>query len=61
MLCTLVAEPFDNPNLVAEIAFGEWTQNGLLRQRHFEGLRPDKTPRDCRRELPRSASATHKK
>jgi bifunctional non-homologous end joining protein LigD len=41
------------PRLVAEIAFGEWTQNGLLRQPRFEGLRPDKAPRDCRRERPR--------
>jgi bifunctional non-homologous end joining protein LigD len=29
------------PELVAEIAFAEWTQNGLLRQPRFEGLRPD--------------------
>jgi len=40
------------PELVAEIAFGEWTQNGLLRQPRFEGLRPDKSPRECRRERP---------
>ncbi len=42
------------PVLVAEIAFGEWTQNGRLRQPRFEGLRPDKKPRDCRRERPRA-------
>jgi bifunctional non-homologous end joining protein LigD len=41
------------PRLVAEIAFGEWTQNGLLRQPRFEGLRLDKGPRQCRRERPR--------
>jgi bifunctional non-homologous end joining protein LigD len=41
------------PRLVAEIAFAEWTQNGLLRQPRFEGLRLDKSPRDCRRETPR--------
>jgi bifunctional non-homologous end joining protein LigD len=45
------------PALVAEIAFAEWTQNGLLRQPRFEGLRSDKAPRDCRRERPRSAAA----
>ncbi len=42
------------PQLVAEIAFGEWTQNGLLRQPRFEGLRTDKRPRECRRERPKS-------
>src|SRR5262249_5625280 len=29
------------PELVVEIAFGEWTQNGLLRQPRFQGLRMD--------------------
>jgi bifunctional non-homologous end joining protein LigD len=43
------------PELVAEIAFGEWTQNGLLRQPRFEGLRTDKAPRECRRERPETA------
>jgi bifunctional non-homologous end joining protein LigD len=42
------------PQLVAEIAFGEWTQNGMLRQPRFEGLRTDKTPRECRRERPKT-------
>ncbi len=41
------------PELVAEIAFAEWTQNGLLRQPRFEGIRTDKRPQDCRRERPR--------
>jgi bifunctional non-homologous end joining protein LigD len=40
------------PQLVAEIAFGEWTQHGRLRQPRFEGLRMDKTPHECRRERP---------
>ena len=40
------------PQLVAEVAFGEWTHNGLLRQPRFEGLRPDKDARECRREEP---------
>lgn len=44
------------PALVAEIAFGEWTQNGLLRQPRFEGLRPDKKPKECRRERPKAAA-----
>ena len=40
------------PSLVAEVAFAEWTQHGLLRQPRFEGLRPDKKPQECRRETP---------
>ena len=40
------------PHLVAQIAFAEWTQNGLLRQPRYEGLRIDKKPRDVRRERP---------
>ena len=40
------------PQLVAEIAFGEWTQHGLLRQPRFAGLRTDKKPHECRRERP---------
>jgi bifunctional non-homologous end joining protein LigD len=45
------------PRLVAEVAFGEWTQNGLLRQPRFEGLRPDKKPREFRRERPAAGKA----
>ncbi len=45
------------PRLVAEIGFAEWTQNGLLRQPRFEGLRPDKKPHDCHRERPKSVAA----
>jgi bifunctional non-homologous end joining protein LigD len=45
------------PQLVAEIAFSEWTQHGLLRQPRFEGLRPDKKPRECHREWPETVNA----
>jgi bifunctional non-homologous end joining protein LigD len=45
------------PKLVAEIAFAEWTQNDLLRQPRYEGLRPDKSAKECRRERPKPASA----
>jgi bifunctional non-homologous end joining protein LigD len=48
------------PRLVAEIAFAEWTQNGLLRQPRYEGLRPDKKASECRRERPASAAAVRK-
>jgi bifunctional non-homologous end joining protein LigD len=38
------------PELVAEIAFSEWTNEGILRQPSFLGLREDKDPREVRRE-----------
>lgn len=38
------------PELVAEIKFAEWTEENLLRQASFKGLRTDKDPRDIRRE-----------
>jgi bifunctional non-homologous end joining protein LigD len=49
------------PRLVAEIAFAEWTQNGLLRQPRYEGLRPDKKASECRRERPAPTAAVRKK
>lgn len=38
------------PELVAEIKFAEWTQDNLLRQASFKGLRVDKDPREIKRE-----------
>ncbi len=38
------------PTLVAQIRFAEWTQEGLLRQPVFIGLRKDKRAGDVRRE-----------
>jgi bifunctional non-homologous end joining protein LigD len=38
------------PELVAQIAFAEWTGAGRLRQPRFLGLRDDKRPRDVVRE-----------
>jgi bifunctional non-homologous end joining protein LigD len=40
------------PKLVAEIKFAEWTDEGLLRQPVFLGLRDDKNPKDVVRERP---------
>ncbi|MDQ6858130.1 MAG: non-homologous end-joining DNA ligase [Chloroflexota bacterium] len=36
------------PRLVAQIAFAEWTADRKLRQPVFQGLRRDKSPRECR-------------
>jgi bifunctional non-homologous end joining protein LigD len=38
------------PDLVAQVAFAEWTRDGRLRQPRFLGLRDDKRPRDVVRE-----------
>ena len=35
------------PELVAQIAYAEWTADGKLRQPAFLGLRDDKRPREC--------------
>jgi bifunctional non-homologous end joining protein LigD len=42
------------PELVAEIAFAEWTTDGRLRQPRFLGLRDDKDPAEVTRERPGS-------
>src|SRR2546428_13214998 len=41
------------PELVAQIGFAEWTNDGRLRQARFEGLRDDKHPAEVVRERPR--------
>jgi DNA ligase D-like protein (predicted ligase) len=41
------------PELVAEVAFTEWTGDGRLRHPSFQGLRPDKAAAEVRRETPR--------
>ena len=43
------------PELVAQIAFAEWTGAGRLRQPRFLGLREDKRPSDVVRERPAPA------
>jgi DNA ligase D-like protein (predicted ligase) len=40
------------PDMVAEVAFTEWTGDGRLRHPSFQGLRPDKEAADVRRETP---------
>ena len=41
-----------DPKLVCEIAFTEWTEEGILRHPVFQGLREDKNPNDVVREDP---------
>ena len=41
------------PELVAQIGFAEWTNDGRLRQPRFLGLRDDKRPGEVVRERPR--------
>jgi bifunctional non-homologous end joining protein LigD len=40
------------PELVAELAFAEWTRDGKLRQPRYQGLRDDKPAREVVRETP---------
>lgn len=40
------------PELVGEVAFSEWTNDGRLRHPSFQGLRADKRARDVVRERP---------
>ncbi|HET6975433.1 MAG TPA: non-homologous end-joining DNA ligase [Pyrinomonadaceae bacterium] len=40
------------PKLVGEVAFTEWTDEGIIRHPSFQGLREDKKPQDVVREKP---------
>ena len=40
------------PELIAEVAFSEWTNDGRLRHPSFQGLRFDKAPQEVVREAP---------
>jgi bifunctional non-homologous end joining protein LigD len=46
------------PELVGEVAFTGWTEDGLLRHPSFEGLREDKPARQIRRERTQSMEKT---
>jgi bifunctional non-homologous end joining protein LigD len=48
------------PELVAEVAFTEWTRDGTLRHPSFQGLREDKSPREVVRETPSDTAAATK-
>jgi len=49
------------PKLVAEIAFAEFTDDGILRHPSFVGLREDKPASDVVREVPKHLKKTAKK
>jgi bifunctional non-homologous end joining protein LigD len=38
------------PRIVAEVQFSEWTNDGLLRQPSFQGVREDKESEEVVRE-----------
>lgn len=40
------------PRLVAEVAFTEWTGDGVIRHSSFQGLREDRSPDEVVREVP---------
>jgi bifunctional non-homologous end joining protein LigD len=42
------------PKLVGEVAFTEWTRDGILRHPTFQGLREDKSPGEVVREEPQA-------
>ncbi len=55
--CPFATEPETNepatwvaPKLVCEVSFAQWTGDNQLRQAIFMGLRPDKNPKDVRKE-----------
>ena len=41
-----------DPQLVGQVGFSEWTDDGQLRHPRFQGLRDDKNPGEVVRELP---------
>jgi bifunctional non-homologous end joining protein LigD len=43
-------ERWVRPEMVVEVAFGEWTPDGNVRHATFRGVRTDKDPRSVRRE-----------
>lgn len=44
------------PQLLCEVKFAEWTDDGLMRQAVFLGLRKDKKPEEVKRETPVDSS-----
>ena len=63
--CPFVAEPdldglearWVRPEMVAQVRFAQWTEDGRLRAPVFQGLRPDVAPESVRRESPAAVSS----
>ncbi|MGI4777973.1 MAG: DNA ligase D [Janthinobacterium lividum] len=53
---TVVKAQWVAPQLVAEVAFGEWTRDGRVRHGVFQGLRSDKPAKEIVRERAESPS-----
>jgi bifunctional non-homologous end joining protein LigD len=49
---TNAAAHWVKPKLVCQVAFQEWTGDGIMRMPIFLGLRDDRNPREVKRELP---------
>ena len=47
--------------LVAEVKFLTWTEDNLLRQVVYQGLREDKPAHEVRREVPRPKPASDRR
>ncbi|NPC55883.1 DNA ligase D [Caenimonas soli] len=48
------------PELICEVAFGDWTRSGRIRHSVFHGLRADKPPESITREEPRHTAPVDK-
>ena len=51
-------KPARRPELAAEVKYLTWTDDNLLRQGVYEGLREDKRAADVRRPVPRPKPRT---
>jgi bifunctional non-homologous end joining protein LigD len=48
------------PELIAEVAYGEWTREGRVRHSVFHGLRKDRSPEAITREKPKHSAPVDK-
>ena len=53
-----MARALVRPELVVEVKYLTWTDDNLLRQVVYEGLREDKDPAEVQRPVPHQPSST---